>query len=87
MARLTAWTGTSKPISVPRRCTNTVPKPVARGHIRICPNEDIVFVILANRRTGRDPIPLGRLIGEAILAPSSARQARDAEGLPLLLPL
>ena len=64
----------------------------ARGYIRIYPNEDIVFVILTNRRTGHDPIPLGRLIGKAILAPGSPRQALDAveelidepdaEGLP-----
>jgi CubicO group peptidase (beta-lactamase class C family) len=64
----------------------------ARGYIRIYPNEDIVFVILTNRRTGHDPIPLGRLIGQAILAPGTVRQAQEtaeelidepgAEGLP-----
>ena len=45
----------------------------ARGYIRIYPNEDIVFVILTNRATGHDPIPLGRDVGEVMLGAQGAQ--------------
>lgn len=39
----------------------------ARAYIRIYPDEDIVIVILTNRRSGHDPRPLGRDVGALML--------------------
>jgi CubicO group peptidase (beta-lactamase class C family) len=47
----------------------------ARAYIRIYPNADLVIVVLTNRSTGHDPIPLGQQIGAVVLGLTTAAAA------------